>query len=43
MSRRGVTSPGLALITDDNGSPTAYGIGLRDHLRGLGPAPLALP
>ena len=36
-------STGPALITDYNGSPTPYGIGLRDHLRGLGPAPLALP
>ena len=36
-------STGPALITSYNGSPTAYGIGLRDHLRGLGPAPPALP
>ena len=35
---------GPALITAYNGTPTAYGIGLRDHLRSLGPAvPAALP
>lgn len=38
---------GPALITAYDGSPTAYGIGLRDHLRSLGPASpaagLALP
>ncbi|MDQ2896754.1 MAG: hypothetical protein M3Y09_14090, partial [Actinomycetota bacterium] len=32
-----------ALITACHGSPTPYGIGLRDHLRGLGPASPALP
>jgi endoglucanase len=36
-------STGPALITDYNGSPTPYGLGLRDHLRGLGPASPALP
>ncbi|MDQ6730409.1 MAG: glycoside hydrolase family 5 protein [Actinomycetota bacterium] len=36
-------SSGPALITAYDGSPTPYGIGLRDHLRGLGPASPALP
>jgi endoglucanase len=31
-------SSGPALITAYDGSPTAYGVGLRDHLRALGPA-----
>ena len=34
---------GPALITAYDGSPTPYGIGLRDHLRRLGPASPALP
>jgi hypothetical protein len=35
---------GPALISDWQGTPTRYGIGLRDHLRALGPAiPAALP
>lgn len=36
-------STGPALITGYDGAPTPFGIGLRDHLRGLGPAPPALP
>jgi endoglucanase len=38
-------SGGPALITSYNGTPTAYGVGLRDHLRQLGPpeTPPALP
>lgn len=34
-------SSGPALITAYDGSPTAYGRGLRDHLRSLGPASAA--
>ncbi|MEU5086412.1 hypothetical protein [Streptomyces sp. NPDC021356] len=30
-------SSGPALITDCDGTPTAYGTGLRDHLRALNP------
>jgi hypothetical protein len=35
---------GPALIRRYDGEPTAFGVGLRDHLRSLGPAaPAALP